>query len=232
VLVDITKDAQQGACDAFEWEEAASRADALLHDPKARPARSGRPSGLPDEGPDEAILREAADAIASARRPIILAGHGILIAGASSLLREFAERTGIPVATTLLGIGAMRGSHPLNLGMLGMHGEAFANEAVQRADLIIALGMRFDDRAVGRVSEFAPNARRIHVDIDRAEINKTVRADIGIVGDAGEVLQVLRRDVPACDRTDWLGEIQAARRHAGARDILNLPTTAACTRHT
>ncbi len=221
VLVDITKDAQQAACSEYQWDGPALDSD------QAR-------SRLPEPGRAEALLNgshlidssacvAALDAIASARRPVILAGHGVLIAGASRLLQDFAERASIPVATTLLGIGAMPASHPLNLGMLGMHGEAFVNEAVQGADLIIAIGMRFDDRAVGRVSDFAPAARRIHIDIDRAEINKTVRADIAIVGDAAEVVAVLLRDLPAFERQDWLARIHAARRTASARDILNLP---------
>jgi acetolactate synthase I/II/III large subunit len=223
VLVDITKDAQQGMCGVWEPEAGRTR---LKPDPTSavRDVRTPRGVRLQADASDVASACAAAvEAIRSARRPLILAGHGVIIAGASRLLREFAERGGIPVATTLLGIGAMPASHRLNLGMLGMHGEAFVNQAVQDADLVIGIGMRFDDRAVGRVSDFAPRARRIHVDIDRAEINKSVRADIAIVGDAAEVLRVLLRDLPACDRADWLAAIGAWRRQGAARDILNLP---------
>jgi acetolactate synthase I/II/III large subunit len=213
VLVDITKDAQQGGCDAFDPEPSFIGGVRLQPDVRGGAGSSALASAC----------AEATDAIRAAKRPLILAGHGVVIAGASRLLREFAERGSIPVATTLLGIGAMPASHPLCLGMLGMHGEAFVNQAVQEADLIIGIGMRFDDRAVGRVSDFAPRARRIHIDIDRAEIGKTVRADIAIAADAAEVLRILLRDVPAFDRAEWLSTIATARRQGAARDILNLP---------
>ena len=104
-------------------------------------------------------------------------------------MRAFVDRTGIPVAMTLLGIGALPASHPLNLGMMGMHGEAWVNTAIQEADLLIALGMRFDDRVTGNLKTYARNARKIHVDIDAAEINKNVLVDVGIVGDLQTVLR-------------------------------------------
>jgi len=207
VLVDITKDAQQGTC-SVDWDELA-----------ARPARvaPGRPAI------DRAACQAALDAMAAARRPIILAGHGVLASGASRLLRAFAERTGIPVATTLLGIGGLPGSHPLNLGMVGMHGEAAVNRAVQEADLLLAFGMRFDDRATGKVSGFAPRARRVQVDIEPAEINKTVKVDVAIVGDLADVLRALLPRVVRGDHAEWLAAIGAERSRAGARDIQNLP---------
>ena len=207
VLVDITKDAQQGTC-SVDWDELA-----------ARPARvaAGRPAI------DRAACQAALDAMAAARRPIILAGHGVLASGASRLLRAFAERTGIPVATTLLGIGGLPGSHPLNLGMVGMHGEAAVNRAVQEADLLLAFGMRFDDRATGKVSGFAPRARRVQVDIEPAEINKTVKVDVAIVGDLADVLRALLPRVVRGDHAEWLAAIGAERSRAGARDIQNLP---------
>jgi acetolactate synthase-1/2/3 large subunit len=205
VLVDVTKDAQLGLC-------AAPTCDAFQ--PPARPS--------PAEG-HPAALDEALALIAAARRPVILAGHGVLVSGASRLLRAFAERSGIPVAATLLGLGAFPGSHRLSLGLIGMHGEAFANHAVQEADLLIAIGMRFDDRAVGDVAGYAPRARRIHVDIDAAEINKTVQVDVGIVGDAAAVLRALLRGLRPADRSPWLAEIEARRRRDQARDIQHLP---------
>ena len=207
VLVDITKDAQQGTC-SVDWDELA-----------ARPARvaPGRPAI------DRAACQAALDAMAAARRPIILAGHGVLASGASRLLRAFAERTGIPVATTLLGIGGLPGSHPLSLGMVGMHGEAAVNRAVQEADLLLAFGMRFDDRATGKVSGFAPRARRVQVDIEPAEINKTVKVDVAIVGDLADVLRALLPRVVRGDHAEWLAAIGAERSRAGARDIQNLP---------
>ena len=207
VLVDITKDAQEGTC-SVDWDELA-----------ARPARvvPGRPAI------DRAACQAALDAMAAARRPIILAGHGVLASGASRLLRAFAERTGIPVATTLLGIGGLPGSHPLSLGMVGMHGEAAVNRAVQEADLLLAFGMRFDDRATGKVSGFAPRARRVQVDIEPAEINKTVKVDVAIVGDLADVLRALLPRVVRGDHAEWLAAIGAERSRAGARDIQNLP---------
>ena len=182
-------------------------------------------------GPTAAAHRPSAcaaalDAIASARRPVILAGHGVLIAGASRLLREFAERGSIPGRDDAARHRRhARRRHPLNLGMLGMHGEAYVNQAVQGADLIIAIGMRFDDRAVGRVADFAPNARRIHMDIDAAEINKTVRADVADRrGRRGGRCEILLRDLPATERrTGWAGSHAMRAARAGARDILNLP---------
>ncbi len=206
VLVDITKDAQQEACRVAAWPPA---------------PRAGRPR--PPAAIDPAACADALALIASAERPLILAGHGVLASGASRLLRTFAERAGIPVATTLLGIGGFPASHPLSLGMVGMHGEPFVNQAVQEADLILAFGMRFDDRATGQTDGFAPGARRIHVDIDPAAINKTVRADVGIVGDLGQVLRALLRGLAPGDRSAWLADIRAHRRAAAAHDILNLP---------
>jgi acetolactate synthase I/II/III large subunit len=205
VLVDITKDAQQGACQASSWTPASAA---------ARPAPPAADAGA---------CAEAAALIARAERPVILAGHGILCSGASRLLLSFAERGNIPVATTLLGIGAFPGTHRLNLGMIGMHGEAFANEAVQEADLVIALGMRFDDRAVGSVAGYSPRSRKIQVNIDASEINKQVKVDVGIVGDVGQVLRQLLRALPPCERPEWLGQIARGRRAGQARDIQHLP---------
>ena len=207
VLVDITKDAQQASC-SVDWDELASRPSRVAPGPPAI---------------DEAACREALDAIAAARRPLILAGHGVLSSGASRLLRAFAERTGIPVATTLLGIGGMPGAHPLNLGMLGMHGEAAVNRAVQEADLLLAFGMRFDDRATGKVGGFAPRARRVQVDIEPAEINKTVKVDVAIVGDLAGVLRALLPQVARGDHAEWLAAIGAEQNRAHARDIQHLP---------
>jgi acetolactate synthase I/II/III large subunit len=205
VLVDITKDAQLGTCEDL---------------PVAVPARPARPAARPL---DLSACADALNLIDSAKRPVILAGHGVLASNAARRLRAFAERAGIPVATTLLGIGAFPASHRLSLGMIGMHGEAFANHAVQEADVIIAIGMRFDDRAVGDVASYAPRARRIHVDIDAAEINKTVKVEVGIVADAGEALDAFLRLVRPADRSAWLAQIDTERRRNHARDIQHLP---------
>jgi acetolactate synthase-1/2/3 large subunit len=155
-------------------------------------------------------VKLAAQEIARAERPVILAGHGVLIADATEELREFAEKTQIPVAHTLLGVSAMDETHPLSLGWVGMHGWKHVNRAIQSADLLIALGMRFDDRVTGHVPTFAPYARIIHVDIDPAEIGKNVAVEIPIVGDVKRVLTALLPLVPAVEpesRAAYLTEL-------------------------
>ncbi len=114
---------------------------------------------------------------------MILAGHGILVSGAEREVQAFAEKTCIPVAMTLLGLGELPASHVLNLGMMGMHGEAWVNKTIQEADLLLAFGMRFDDRVTGNLKTYAPNAKKIHIEIDPAEINKNVKVDVALVGD-------------------------------------------------
>ncbi|MGE3578672.1 MAG: thiamine pyrophosphate-binding protein, partial [Vicinamibacterales bacterium] len=171
VLVDITKDAQQGRCAPHPGAPATPA-----------PARRER-RGLTQQD------RRALELIARARRPVILAGHGILLGGAERELRQFAEAHDIPVALTLLGLGALPASHPLNLGMMGLHGGVWVNEAIQAADLLIALGMRFDDRVTGDPARYAPTARKIHVDIDPGELNKIIPVDLGIAADVGRVLR-------------------------------------------
>jgi acetolactate synthase I/II/III large subunit len=205
VLVDITKDAQQTSCE-FDWEAAAPRP----HRPEPPP-------------PGKAATVNALELIRSARKPLIFAGHGILLGDASEELRAFVDRTGIPVAMTLLGIGALPASHPLNLGMMGMHGEAWVNTAIQEADLLIALGMRFDDRVTGNLKTYARNAKKIHVDIDAAEINKNVVADVGIVGDLQTVLRAWLPELRRTDLSDWLARINELKGDSAVRDIQNLP---------
>ncbi len=206
VLVDITKDAQQGTCDV-DWDAAAP------HLVEAYDA------ALPGDG-------DAADAlelINSAERPLILAGHGVMQSGAEREILAFAERAQIPIAVTLLGIGGVPASHPLNLGMMGMHGEAWVNHAIQEADLLIALGMRFDDRVTGNLKTYAPTARKIHVDIDRAELNKNVRVDVAIAQDLRSALQEWLPHVERRDRSAWLARIDASKGEVAVRDIQNLP---------
>jgi acetolactate synthase I/II/III large subunit len=155
---------------------------------------------------------ELAEMIAAAERPLILAGHGVQIAGATELLREVAERSEIPVAHTLLGIGNMDETHRLSLGYAGMHGWMHVNKAIQNCDLLIGLGMRYDDRITGKTSTFAPRARIVHVDVDRSEIGKNVRADLGIVADAGDLLAALVRRLPQSSyREAWWAELEAWR---------------------
>src|SRR6202008_2792450 len=152
----------------------------------------------------DAALRTAADLINAAERPVIFAGHGVLISGAMASMQTLAERGHIPVAMTLLGIGGFPASHPLNIGMMGMHGEAWVNLAIQEADLLIACGMRFDDRVTGNLKTYAPNAKKIHVDIDPTEINKNVKVDVALVGDLRRILQDLQPRMEMRDRSKWL----------------------------
>jgi acetolactate synthase I/II/III large subunit len=207
VLIDITKDAQQSLCE-FDWEGAAPNARHARR-PVARISASDRARTL--------------ELINSAKRPVILAGHGITLSGGTALVRDFAERAQIPMAMTLLGLGGIPASHPLNLGMMGMHGEAWVNQAIQDADLLIALGMRFDDRVTGNLKTYAPDAKKIHVDIDAAEIGKNVAVDVGIVGDLCDVLRALLPDVERGDRAEWLARIDEAKGDSAVRDIQNLP---------
>ncbi len=152
-------------------------------------------------------IKRAAKLINEAERPVIIAGRGIIISQAYSELKEIAEKAQIPVITTLLGIGSFPENHILSVGMLGMHGLAYANMAVQNADLLIAIGMRFDDRATCATSGFAPHTRIIHIDIDPAEIGKNVPADIPIVGDAKNVLRNINKEIKQREHLDWLSQI-------------------------
>jgi acetolactate synthase-1/2/3 large subunit len=206
VLVDITKDAQQSSCE-LDWEAAEPQ----------------MPGYRPDLSPAPEQYARAVDLIHSAKRPLILAGHGILVSGAMAEVRELAERASIPVALTLLGLGAFPASHPLNLGMMGMHGEAWVNHAIQEADLLIALGMRFDDRVTGDLKNYATHAKKIHVEIDPAEINKIVRVDAPLIGDLRAVLRELLTQVEPDDRGEWLAFIDRLKGDSAVRDIQNLP---------
>jgi acetolactate synthase-1/2/3 large subunit len=206
VLIDITKDAQQGST-RFEYDETPIQL----------------PGYRPDLSPAEKECLHAISLIKNAKRPVILAGHGIILSGATDLVRQFAEKTHIPMAITLLGLGGIPASHPLNLGMMGMHGEAWVNKAIQEADLLLAFGMRFDDRVTGNLKTYAPNAKKIHIDIDPSEINKNVKVDVALVGDLKEVLEDLLPRVEANDRSEWNGYIRELKGDSAVRDIQNLP---------
>jgi len=182
------------------------------------------PGYRPPARADEETVRAAADMINRAERPIILAGQGILKSRAMRELQELAERAGIPVALTLLGKGAIPEGHPLVLGMMGMHGEAACNLAIQEADLLIALGMRFDDRVTGNLKTYAVNARKIHVDIDAAEINKNVRVDLGIAGDLRTVLAQLLPSVETKTHPEWIARIRDWQEDSDERDIVHQQT--------
>ena len=206
VVVDITKDAQQQSC-VFEWND-----DEIV-----------LPGYRPDYAPLPEQLQEAVALIKNAKRPIIFSGHGVIKAQATEALLDFVEKTNIPVACTLLGLGGFPATHPRSLGMMGMHGETWVNKAIQDADLIIAVGMRFDDRVTGNVKTYAQNAKKIHVELDPAEINKNVHVDVPIVGDAREVLMELLPHVEECSRPEWMTYIDEIQGGSSVRDIKNLP---------
>jgi len=156
--------------------------------------------------PDD--LRRAAQLLSQACRPVLLVGHGAVISGAEAAVAALAERLQAPVTNTLLGKGCFPESHRLSLGMLGMHGTAYANKAVQRCDLIVSIGSRWDDRIVGKLSEFCPQARKIHVDIDASELNKVVQVDCALLGDARRVVEALVERVQPADTSPWLAQVE------------------------
>jgi acetolactate synthase-1/2/3 large subunit len=172
---------------------------------------------------EESGLAQAAELIRNAKRPVILAGHGIIESGAFEQERTLAERAQIPVALTLLGLGAFPASHPLNLGMMGMHGESWVNHAIQDADLLIACGMRFDDRVTGTTATYATKAKKIHIEVDPAEINKNIKVEVALIGDLREVLEELLPRISARDGSAWLKAIEAIKGDSAVRDIKNLP---------
>ncbi|QHN02327.1 biosynthetic-type acetolactate synthase large subunit [Granulicella sp. WH15] len=212
VLVDITKDAQQASA-LFSFEDAAP----AVHRPH------------PMLKAESSAIRQAIQLILSAKKPVILAGHGIVESGAREQVIAFAEGQQIPVASTLLGLGAFPTYHPLSLGMMGMHGESWVNNAIQNADLLLAFGMRFDDRVTGNLAHYAPDAKKIHIDIDPSEVNKNVKVDVALIGDLKEVLDLLLPLLPApasqptVASSSWLREINASKGDAAVRDIINLP---------
>ena len=229
VLVDITKDAQQATA-VFDFEMS-----------KPTPARPH-----PMLRADGAAYKQAAELILNARQPVILAGHGIVESNAQAEVLAFAEARQIPIASTLLGLGAIPAGHALSLGMMGMHGESWVNNAIQEADLLLAFGMRFDDRVTGNLAHYAPNAKKIHVEIDPSEINKNVRVDVALIGDLKQVIHQLApmltdtAGAPSSTMVassvrmgsasttnsitgDWLRLINRSKGTAAVRDIINLP---------
>jgi acetolactate synthase-1/2/3 large subunit len=206
VLVDITKDAQQASTE-FDW---AASAPQLPH----KRLRNNH---------DQAEFDRAVELLNSAKRPIILAGRGIMLSGAMQIFEQFVRAGNFPVAMTLLGIGCFPAKDPMNLGMMGMHGEAWVNHAIQESDLLIAVGMRFDDRVTGDLRTYAKGARKIHIEIDRAEINKNVPVDAALIGDARETLEKLLPSLEKRDRSDWLAHIRELKGDSAVRDIQNLP---------
>lgn len=205
VLIDICKDAQVEKTEFIY------------------PERINLAGYRPPKCPGEADLKRAAEMIYQAKKPVILAGQGIKISKASNVLRKLAETANIPVAMTLLGLGAFPASHPLSLGMMGMHGEAYCNMAIQNSDLIIALGMRFDDRVTGSLHTYAPKARKIHVEIDPSEVHKNVQIDLPLVGDLNTTLNALLPLVKEKSNTSWNSDIENWRNESRMRDILSQP---------
>jgi acetolactate synthase-1/2/3 large subunit len=190
VLIDLPKDVTSNKAE-FTWPEADIRS--------YKPTYEG----------NKWMITNAAHLIAKARKPVIIAGGGVIISGASKDLKEFAEHAEIPVTMTLMGLGGFPGTHKLSLGMLGMHGTYYANMAVQDSDLLIAIGMRFDDRVTGKLEAFAPHAKIVHIDIDPTSIRKNVRVDVPIVGDVKRVLTVLNKVLKEEVKEQW-GEIRKA----------------------
>ncbi len=205
VLIDICKNAQIQKTE-FVYPE-------KIELPGYRPPRTA----------PKAKLQEAARMIREARRPVILAGHGLLISRAYREMQELAHRADIPVAMTLLGIGSMPASDPLNLGMMGMHGEAYCNLAIQNADLLIALGMRFDDRVTGNLKTYAPHAKKIHVEIDPSEVHKNVVVDLPLFGDLKAVLTDLLPFVEEARHEEWRTQIHEWKQESDSRDIIYWP---------
>lgn len=203
VLVDICKNAQIESCE-FEYPEEVKLPgyQPVLHAPS--------PS-----------LDDAVSLIEKAKRPVILCGHGVLQSCAEEELLQFAVKTQTPVASTLLGLGAFPSSHELSLGMMGMHGEVHTNMAIQNSDLILAFGMRFDDRVTGTLKTYAPKAKKIHIEIDPAEVHKNVLADVPLVGDLKTVLTDLIPLVDEYDHDDWKSEINGWKSEADKRSIMN-----------
>ncbi|GHO45420.1 acetolactate synthase [Ktedonospora formicarum] len=196
VLVDIPKDIQQ----ARAWYDPANyqtSEEQLRHEQEtvSRPAAH--------------LIDQATQMLSGAKKPLIMAGHGIILSGAYKELKAFAEKTSIPVITTLLGQSAFPEDHPLHLGMPGMHGPAHVNRAIGESDVIVGVGLRFDDRVTGKVDEFAPNARIIHIDIDASELHKVKVATVAIASDARVALEALTESVQPGDYQEWFERIRA-----------------------
>ena len=203
VLVDICKNAQVESCEFVYPDEPKLKG----YQPVMRSPR--------------ALLDEAVALIEKAKKPIILCGHGVIMSKAEEELMNFAVKTQTPVALTLLGLGAFPSSHPLSLGMMGMHGEAYTNMAIQNSDLILAFGMRFDDRVTGTLKTYAPKAKKIHIEIDPSEIHKNVFVDVPLVGDLKTVVSDLIPLVDEYDHDEWLNEIAEWKNETDTRSIMN-----------
>lgn len=203
VLLDITKDAQFGKLN-FAYEKCT----------KIR-------SYVPEFPTDKKHLKKAAELINSAKKPYIIYGQGILLSGAEKELLNFIEKTGIPAASTLLGISALPSDHVLNMGMLGMHGNYAPNIKTNECDVLIAIGMRFDDRVTGNIHTYAKQAKVIHIEIDPAEVDKNIKTEVAIVGDAKHTLRLLSKLVEANQHPEWVNEFLQARKKEEEKVIIN-----------
>jgi len=203
VLLDITKDAQFGKLQ-FIYEKCT----------KIR-------SYVPEFPTDKKHLKKAADLINAAKKPYLIYGQGILLSGAEKELLSFIEKTGIPAASTLLGISALQSDHPLNMGMLGMHGNYAPNIKTNECDVLIAIGMRFDDRVTGNINTYAKQAKVIHIEIDPAEIDKNIKTEVAILGDAKHTLRLLTTLLDERQHTEWVSEFRRARKKEEEKVIIN-----------
>lgn len=206
VVIDFCKDAQIEKIE-FEIDQA--------------PEKISLPGYRTPEHAPELDLRKAAALIEKAEQPVILAGQGVLMSKAMEVLDLFATRTQTPVAMTLLGLGGLPSSHHLSLGMMGMHGEAYCNQAIQQADLLLAFGMRFDDRVTGNLRTYAPRARKIHVEIDPTEVDKNVAVDLTLMGDLKTVLEDLMPMIGGNDHEPWLSKIDEWKKETSERNIIS-----------
>ncbi len=202
VLLDIAKDAQFQKLDSFSYKKCT----------KVR-------SYIPEHPVDPFQVEAAAKLIDAAKKPLVLFGQGVIIAQAEEELKAFIEKTGIPAAWTLLGLSALPSDHPLNVGMLGMHGNYGPNIKTNEADLIIAIGMRFDDRVTGKVSTYASHAKIVHLEIDGAEINKIVKTDVAVLGNAKKSLPMLTDNVKPNNHNQWIEEFRKCDQIEGEKVI-------------
>ncbi len=191
VVIDIPKDIQKATYENYTYP--------------AEPELPGYDIQL--QAPEENV-KKAWEIILSSKRPLIYAGGGVINANAADELFLFATKTNIPVTTTLMGLGGFPETHPLSLLMLGMHGTVYANKAVQNCDTLIAVGSRFDDRVTGKLEEFAPHAKIVHMDIDPSSISKNVKVDVDLVGDVKYILKDLNQLVERCDTNEWIKQLE------------------------
>ena len=207
VLVDITKDAQQAFIEDWKYDNS----PIVLKGYR------------PDFTPANLSIQKAVEMINSAKKPVVLAGHGILMGNAMKEFREFVDKTNVPVAMTLLGMGALPTHHHLNMGMMGMHGEHWVNTAIQDADLLLAFGMRFDDRVTGSLGTYARNAKKIHIEIDPSEVNKNVKVDVALIGNIKDILGQVNPLVAKAEHAEWRKIINDMKGENAVLDIVNLP---------